>query len=505
MGKATADATRAFFDAVDRLDAPRQQPRRVEAALRRELLRMSAAQLEDFQHGFDLALAELRTPALWAAAGLVHEPLDPYDYDGFAAWLLLQGEHVARRAQDDPDAVIAALTRRLFGRRRRPMYDDVLETAQRIYETRFDRDLYEAVAAPAWHLDPLYADGPVANVRWTHPEILEQRYPELWRAFDTRALRVIPMSDDSGDVCACCGRIYHVGYGLLAHKRAPLGAYTLHFVEGAFGAVDSTVTLDDGERSVMIGVRHSQRGSRSGVRVLEEDEMPWRPDDDRVVLGRDAARAHPLYRRALQAMLGVWDREPRLAGHRRAWRQRRWLADASARRVAAPPAPADRACESCGRVHGDLEISHRFPDALATMSRWQWRHRVQGDGDDLLLDGRRHFLRGLLPVAVDGASTPYRFGVWAERLDPSLGTREIDGREEAERRLQRGARGLLANDLLFLPESTLGLEVSVRQRDDGERPEFQLDHDTDHPLAKMQRDGLAADLPRRLLALVPHD
>jgi hypothetical protein len=51
----------------------------------------------------------------------------------------------------------------------------------------------------------------------------------------------------------------------------------------------------------------------------------------------------------------------------------------------------------------------------------------------------------------------------------------------------------------------LGVEVSVHQRGDGERPEFQLDHDTDHPLAVMQRDGLAADLPRRLLALVPHE
>lgn len=45
----------------------------------------------------------------------------------------------------------------------------------------------------------------------------------------------------------------------------------------------------------------------------------------------------------------------------------------------------------------------------------------------------------------------------------------------------------------------------MHQRGDGERPEFQLDHDTDHPLAVMQRDGLAADLPRRLLALVPHE
>ena len=67
-------ATRAFTDVVDRLDVPRQQPRSVEAALRTRLATMSAGELEDFQHGFDLALAGLRTPELWAAAALVHEP-----------------------------------------------------------------------------------------------------------------------------------------------------------------------------------------------------------------------------------------------------------------------------------------------------------------------------------------------------------------------------------------------------------------------------------------------
>lgn len=498
-------ATRAFTDVVDRLDVPRQQPRSVEAALRTRLATMSAGELEDFQHGFDLALAGLRTPELWAAAGLVHEPLDPHDYDGFAAWLLLQGGHVARRAQDDPDAVIAALTRRLFAPRRRPRYDGVLELAQRSYEERFERDLYEIVAAPAWSLVPLQDGEPQAAVHWTHPSILMQRYARLWRAFDTRALRVMPMSDER-EPCACCGRVHVDAYGLLGWKKAALGAYTLHFVEGTFGHVDSTITIDDGEGSVMFGVRHSQHGSRSGLRTLDCDEMPRQPSDDRKVLGREAARAHPLHRLAMKAAMQVWERDPRLAVPRRAWRQRRLLGGLSARRLARAPDDADHACASCGKVHGELEISHRFPDTLATMSRWQWRHRVQDDArDELVLDGRRRFVRGLLPVPVAGRELPYRFGVWAERLEPAQGLRAIDGEEDAKRRLERGPRALLANDLLCLAESTLGLEASVRQRGDEERPEFILDGEIEHPLATLQRDGMAADLPRRLLSLVPHD
>ena len=31
-----------------------------------------------------------------------------------------------------------------------------------------------------------------------------------------------------------------------------------------------------------------------------------------------------------------------------------------------------------------------------------------------MLDGERFFLRGLLPMPVNGRSAPYRLGVWAE-------------------------------------------------------------------------------------------
>jgi hypothetical protein len=464
---------------------------------------MSAAELEDFQHGFDVAIAGLRTPELWSAASLVHEPLDPHAYDGFAAWLLLQGRHVALRAQADPDAVIASLTRTLFGRRRRPSYDDVLESAQRIYEERFDRDLYEEIAPPSVRgLVPLLDGEPAPNQRWTSPDVLQSRYPRLWKAYASRALRLLPLTDADDDICNCCGRVHRRGFGLLAYKGHPLGSYTLHWVEGTLGQVDSTIALDEGERHVMFAVRHSQHESRSGVGVLDRDEAPIEPADAHL-LDRREALAHPLYRRAMQCAQEIFEREPRLADISRAWKRRRMLASICAKRIAAPEQPGDRPCASCGRVHADMEISHNFPDSLGTMSRWQWRHRVRDDGDELLLDGRRRFVRGLLPVPVIGADDPYRFGAWAERLDPARGTRDIDG-NDAEQRLQRGARGMLANDLLFLPHSTLGLEVSVRQRSDGQRPEFVLDAENDHPLATLQRGGMPAGMPRRLLALVPH-
>ncbi|MEO7323849.1 MAG: DUF2199 domain-containing protein [Dokdonella sp.] len=504
MRNDTDAATRAFFDVVDRLDVPRQQPRRVEAALRLRLASMSAGELEDFQHGFDLAIAGLRTPELWAAASLVCEPLDPHAYDGFAAWLLLQGRHVALRAQADPDAVVASLTRTLFGRRRRPSYDDVLESTQRIYEERFDRDLYDEVAPPpSRDLVPLSDGEPAANQRWTHPDVLLSRYPRLWKAYATRALRLLPLTNVDDDICNCCGRVHRRGFGLLAYKGHPLGSYTLHWVEGAMGDVDATIALDEGERDVVFAVRHSQHASRSGLCLLDRDEAPFEPVDAHL-LGRDEARAHPLYRRALKCAQEIWEREPRLADISRAWKRRQLLAPICARRVAAPAQPGDRPCASCGRVHANMEISHSFPDSLATMSRWQWRHRVQDDGDGLLLDGRRRFVRGLLPVPVAGARDPYHFGLWVERLDPSRGTRDIDG-SDAKHRLQRGACGLIANDLLFQPQSTLGLEVSIRQRGDEPRPQFMLDDNIDHLLATLQHTGLPPDMPRRLLTLIAHD
>ena len=269
------------------------------------------------------------------------------------------------------------------------------------------------------------------------------------------------------------------------------------------GHVDSTIALEEGDRHVMFAVRHSQHESRSGIALLDKDEAPFEPRSAHL-LGRGEARAHPLYRRAMKCALEIWQREPRVADVARAWKRRRLLASICAKRVAAPARPSDRPCASCGRVHANMEISHTFPDILGTMSRWQWRHRVKEEGDELVLDGRRRFLRGLLPVPVAGTNEPYRFGVWVERLDPARGTRDIDG-GDIERRMQRGACGLIANDLLFLPQSALGLDVSVRQRDDEQRPEFILDDDVDNPLAELQRKGMPADMPRRLLTLVPHD
>src|SRR5690606_7506178 len=62
---APVSETRLFQTLVDALDVPRHAQRRVAAALRRELKAMSAVEIEAFQRGFDVALAELRTPELW--------------------------------------------------------------------------------------------------------------------------------------------------------------------------------------------------------------------------------------------------------------------------------------------------------------------------------------------------------------------------------------------------------------------------------------------------------
>jgi hypothetical protein len=464
---------------------------------------MSAKQLEEFQHGFDLALAALRTPELWSAASLVHEAIDPHAFDGFAAWLLMQGRHACERARSDPDAVIAALTRTPSGKRRRPDFSDLLELPRHVYGERFDRDLYERVKPPKRPaLVPIIDDEPDEGETWTHPFTLEQRFPKLWRAFATRSLRVFPWIEEEGETCNCCGRVHRYGYGLLARNGHPLGSYTLHWVDGQTDRIDSMQTFAYAGDEVVFATRHLQYGSSSGMLFLDPDDAPFQPERGRL-LGSEEAKAHELVGAANTCALAVFQREPRFVEASRLWMRRSYRAQASAERVAKPQRPHDLPCSECGKVHAGMELSHLLPDALTALDGWEWRHRVDDAGDLLTLDGRRRFQRGLLPVAVAGRAEPYRIGVWVELLDPSRGSRDLDG-EHASQRLQRGACALIANDLLFLPQSSMGLEVSVQPREEGMRPEFILDA-CEHPLFELQRDGMTEDMPQRLLALFDHD
>lgn len=493
-------ATASFFAQIDHLGPARHQQSRVRAGLQRRLRALDAAGLVEFQRGFDAVLAQLRTAELWGAASLVLGPTSPHELDPFLAWIACQGSHTCQRVLRNPDAALELLTR-AGKRRRRPAFGQILELAAEMAADRFGMDLFATLDSPPRGLPPVLGDAHnEPDQLWTHPAALQQRFPLLWEAFASKGIQLFPQVHDTRDVCACCGRVHAYVFGLISADGEPLGSYSLHWVEGEWHSIHSMLQLAEGD--LYFGLEHHQQGNESGSSLLELDEAPFRPDSGQFI-GRAQAAEHPMFGLVANLAQLTLQVDPHARQFVELWSRRAQLAPQLAQELARRPRERSVGiCEQCGENHADAEIACHLPDEMLGLSPWQQRWRLsQPQADEWLLDGRRRFRRGVVPVPVKSREQPYCYGVWIEQLDPTAGTDVLDSKGKRER-LMRGARGLLANDLLFFPESTLGLEARIAPGAAGERPQFLLDEALSSPLAREQRKGMPARRPQQLMGLI---
>jgi hypothetical protein len=148
-------------------------------------------------------------------------------------------------------------------------------------------------------------------------------------------------------------------------------------------------------------------------------------------------------------------------------------------------------CSVCGKDHPeeDIERSFRLPDPVFALSEEEREARAKIASNFCALEDRV-FVRGLIPVPVNGKSNPYCWGVWAEvswdsysELYNTWHQRDCADLKQLE--------GTLANELPGY-DGTVGLPVRiVRQADT--RPFFFIL--CDHPLQHDQRDGISPDMP----------
>lgn len=486
----------ALFAVVDRLQGSRSSQTQVLAALRSALKAASRQQLLDVQAGLDAVLARARNAGLWGAAQLLHGPLHPHAADGFGAWLLCQGSFAFERALRRPDEALHAFA--AAGRRRPALFERVLELPAQLARRRFGLDLYAELGATRLPAPALFSSPDMdASECWSHPQALQRHLPQLWQQCVLRRprLRVFPLLEERTEVCACCGRLHAYAFGLLSDGGEPLGSYTLHWTEGEWQRLQSVIYLAEG--NLFFALEHHLQGSRSGSSLLDPDESPVRPEAGQL-LGREEAIRHPLFPLVAELAQLTLDTDPNAQRFRWLWQRRQQLTPVLEERLAGLKQSAGRAAAA-----GETEVSCQWPDELLALSGWQRRWRVRGDEEQITLDGLRRFRRGLLPVPVHARSAPYCYGVWVEQLDPAAGTdaSELD-REAREARLKRGRRGILANDLLFFPDCTLGLECRVDPPAAvDERPSFLLDDASEGALAREQRKGMPARRPRQLMRL----
>ena len=148
-------------------------------------------------------------------------------------------------------------------------------------------------------------------------------------------------------------------------------------------------------------------------------------------------------------------------------------------------------CSVCGKDHPveDIEKTYRLPDAIFGLSEEEREKRARISSDFCLLENQV-FVRGLIPVPIQGKEDVYCWGVWAEiswsaykELYRTWDQEDCSGFEDLD--------GTLANALPVY-DGTVGLPVRIVRKPDA-RPFFFVS--VDHPLAHDQRDGISADLP----------
>lgn len=147
-------------------------------------------------------------------------------------------------------------------------------------------------------------------------------------------------------------------------------------------------------------------------------------------------------------------------------------------------------CSECGKVHAltHTELVFRLPDEIFALSTEERSARCHISEDICMLDPQRFFVRGLLPLPVEGRAEPYRIGIWAE-ISPEVYRRIhalwSDPAQSDEPRLP----GTLANEVPLNEKKLAGLSLLIQLTGLKTRPEFYV-QSVEHPLHAEQTHGI---------------
>jgi hypothetical protein len=102
----------------------------------------------------------------------------------------------------------------------------------------------------------------------------------------------------------------------------------------------------------------------------------------------------------------------------------------------------------------------------------------------------RHFVRGIMPVTVDGVANATRWGVWAE-VSREVFITYVENARSPDRGKIPPLEATLANSVLGYPE-TLGLPIALQAAPGKARPTLSFLASVEHPFASEIRTGVTA-------------
>jgi hypothetical protein len=161
-------------------------------------------------------------------------------------------------------------------------------------------------------------------------------------------------------------------------------------------------------------------------------------------------------------------------------------------------------CSQCGEEHDIFSIEPRYarPDAYVRIPPDE-REYCARCGDDWCRlrdrqgEGEQFFLRVTLPVEVLGERRQMHWGIWVE-VSQEIYDRVTDLWDDPAQAKEPPFPARLANELPDYP-STLDLPGAVRLTGPDKAPQFHLEPQLDHPLAREQQTGV---YPERALEWV---
>ena len=147
-------------------------------------------------------------------------------------------------------------------------------------------------------------------------------------------------------------------------------------------------------------------------------------------------------------------------------------------------------CPECGSEHlpEDMELTFLRPDDVAALSGEERSARVHENKDLCVLDGKRYFVRALLPLPVFDREHPYTVGLWVEVSQQSF-MRVYELWDDTNQAGEPAFQATIANNIQIHPE-TRGLHGLLSLTGPTTRPKVAL-QPTEHPLFGEQNRGIS--------------
>lgn len=146
-------------------------------------------------------------------------------------------------------------------------------------------------------------------------------------------------------------------------------------------------------------------------------------------------------------------------------------------------------CSQCGEEHPleEMELTFRRPDDVAKLSAEERSRVVQENNDLCVVDGKRFFVRALLPLPIESRDIPYCIGLWVEVTQATF-ERVYELWDSEEQVHEPPFAAQIANEI---PTSggSLGLHVEMRLTGPTTRPDVLL-QPSQHQLYIEQARGI---------------